>query len=87
MCAGGCDTGPLSSEGRTRGECRKQNGGWAVGKEVPAGPESEWVEGPEGRSRRQPSGRPRIEILEAAPKIGCRTSSLKMNHVRNQIRG
>lgn len=42
-----------------------------------AGPERMWVEGPEGRSRRQPSGRPRIEILEAAPKIGCRTSSLE----------
>lgn len=39
------------------------------GKEVPAGPESEWVEGREGRSRCQPPGMPRIEILEAAREL------------------
>lgn len=68
---GGCNTGPLLAKQRREdtGECRKQKGGWATGKEVPAGPESEWVKGLEGRSRCQPPGMPRIEILEAAREL------------------
>ena len=40
----------LSSEGRTEGECQKQNGGWAMGKKVLVGPESREGDGTHSRA-------------------------------------